>query len=347
MKADHIGRDGVTMSVNNRSSVRLASLLVCLCAVWFAGMYGPLAPFVQAVKQPHPASVAFRTEAQAVPSLRDWIKAEAEKRNIAPSDAVVDRVWKAIPGYNGRVIDVEATYAKAKSLGLMPGSADFPWVYKEVPPAVGLDNLPLQPIYRGNPAKPVVAFMINVAWGDEYLPSILGTLDAENVKATFFLDGSWLAKHEDTAKAILARGHELSNHAYSHPNMSALSDARQRQEIGKTEVLLKKLGVRNVWFAPPSGDYDGRTVRVASEFGLRTVLWTLDTLDWRNPPPSSVVAKIAGRVGRGYLILMHPTSASKHALEGMIHAVKAKGYRIGTVTETLSSDRVDSASSEE
>jgi peptidoglycan/xylan/chitin deacetylase (PgdA/CDA1 family) len=47
------------------------------------------------------------------------------------------------------------------------------------------------------------------------------------------------------------------------------------------------------------------------------------------------------------LILMHPTSASKHALEGMIHAVKAKGYRIGTVTETLSSDRVDSASSEE
>ncbi|TJY43140.1 hypothetical protein E5161_04370 [Cohnella pontilimi] len=329
--------------MSKSSSFRLASLLVCLCAIWFAGTYGPLAPFVQAVKHPEPQSAAFRTEGQPLPSLREWIRSEAAKRNIPPSDAIIDRVWKAIPGYNGRVIDVEATYAKAKAIGLMPDSADFPWVYKEVPPAVGLENLPLHPIYRGNPAKPMVAFMINVAWGDEYLPSILDALASENVKATFFLDGSWLSKHEDTAKEILARGHELSNHAYSHPNMSALSNARQRQEIAKTEALLKKLGVRNVWFAPPSGDYDARTVKAASEFGLRTVLWTLDTLDWQNPPASAVVSKIAQRAGRGYLILMHPTATSQHALKGMIRSVKAKGYRIGTVSETLSPDRVESA----
>ncbi|MDB4867797.1 MAG: hypothetical protein JWR03_2130 [Cohnella sp.] len=328
--------------MKKQSRIRLAALLVCLCAVWFAGSYGPLASFVQAVKHSHSDAVAFRTEGQPAPSLRKWIQAEAAKRNIAPSNAVIDRVWKAIPGYNGRLIDEDATYTKAKASGLMPDSPDFPWVYRQVSPAIGLDNLPLNAVYRGNPAKPMVSFMINVAWGDEYLPSILDTLDAEKVKATFFLDGSWLAKHEDTAKAILARGHELSNHAYSHPNMSSLGIERQRQEIGRTEALLKKLGVRNVWFAPPSGDYDSRTVKAASEFGLRTVLWTLDTVDWRNPPPSAVVAKIDDRVGRGHLILMHPTSASQHALKGMIAAIKAKGFRIGTVSQTLSSERIDS-----
>jgi probable sporulation protein (polysaccharide deacetylase family) len=320
---------------------RLAAMLACLSAVWFAGTYGPLTPFVQAVKHRDPGIAVSRTEDRTGMSLREWVEEEAAKRRIEPSNAVIDRVWKAIPGYNGREVDTAATYAKAKTAGLMPDSADFPWVYRDIPPAVGLDDLPVQPIYRGNPAKPMVALMINVAWGDEYLPPMLDTLDAENVKATFFLDGSWLSSHEETAKSILARGHELSNHAYSHPDMSRLDMARQRREIGRTEELLKKLGVRNRWFAPPSGDYDSRTVKAAREFGLKTVLWTLDTLDWRNPPPSSVVEKISRRIGPGQLVLMHPTAASRDALKGIIAAVKAKGYQLGTVSETLSANRVD------
>lgn len=323
---------------------KLAGLLACASAVWFAGTWGPLAPFVQAVKEGKPGDFAvFGTGEGGELTLRDWIQTEAERRRIEPSNAVIDRVWKAIPGYNGREVDLAATQARAKSSGLLPDHPDFPWVYREIPPSVRLEDLPLAPIYRGNPAKRMVSFMINVAWGDEYLPSLLETLDAENVKATFFLDGSWLAKHEETAKQILARGHELSNHAYSHPDMSALGDARQRQEIGKTEALLAKLGVRNVWFAPPSGAYNDRTVKIAREFGLRTVLWTVDTVDWRNPPPSSVVAKIASQAGPGHLILMHPTAASRDALKGMIRALKAKGFKLGTVSQTLSAERADSS----
>jgi probable sporulation protein (polysaccharide deacetylase family) len=317
-------------------SGRLASMLVCLSAVWLAGTYGPLAPYVKSVKVPV-AAVPVTAEV----SLKEWILAEADKRRIEPSNAVIDRVWKAIPGYNGVEVDKEATYAKARTLGLLPGSTDFPWVYKEIPPAVGLDKLPLQPIYRGNPAKPMAGLMINVAWGDEYLPKILETLDAKNVKATFFLDGSWLAKHADTAKDILSRGHELSNHAYSHPDMSRLDEARQKREIGRTESLLTRLGVRNVWFAPPSGDYDGRTVEAAGSYGLRTVLWTLDTVDWRLPPPQTIVSKVARRIGPGQLILMHPTASTRDALPGIIDAIRASGLRPGTVAETLSPARVE------
>jgi probable sporulation protein (polysaccharide deacetylase family) len=216
-------------------------------------------------------------------------------------------------------------------------------VYREVPPAVGLADLEPAPTYRGNPNKPMVGLMINVAWGNEYLPSILETLRKEKVSATFFFDGSWLAKNGELAQEIVREGHEASNHAYTHPAMSSLDAARQRSEIARTEELLKtKLGVRNRWFAPPSGDFNQTTVDVASEAGLKTVLWTLDTVDWKKPPASSVVAKVTARVQAGSLILMHPTQTTQDALPGIIRAIRAKGLIPGTVTETLSEKRIDS-----
>lgn len=318
------------------------AFLISLFAVWSAGSQGPIAAYVQEVKQNEPVAETFQSRTVAdQPSLREWIEAEAPRRRIAPANAVIDRVWKAIPGYDGREVDISATYAKARLIGAFPASDNFPWVYRAIPPSVGLDELPLQPIYRGNPAKPMVGLMINVAWGDEYLPAILDTLDQEQVKATFFLDGTWLSKHESVARTLLERGHELSNHAYSHPGMSRLSLARQREEIDRTEQLLKRLGVRNRWFAPPSGDYDERTVKAADEFGLKTVLWTLDTVDWKNPPADAVIAKVAAKVGPGQLILMHPTATTKSALQGIIHAIRSKGLQPGSVSATLSSARVE------
>jgi peptidoglycan/xylan/chitin deacetylase (PgdA/CDA1 family) len=173
---------------------------------------------------------------------------------------------------------------------------------------------------------------------------MLETLRKEKVHATFFFDGSWLSKHLDTARQIGAQGHELSNHAYSHKNMSQLSRPRATEEIAKTEKLLKdELGVTNRLFAPPSGDFDGETVRIASGMNLTTVLWTLDTLDWRNPGAEFIVRKIGSRVEPGSLILMHPTASSSAALERMIRSIKGKGLALGTVSELLSPQRVPEA----
>ncbi|MNI53037.1 Peptidoglycan-N-acetylglucosamine deacetylase [compost metagenome] len=187
----------------------------------------------------------------------------------------------------------------------------------------------------------MVSLMINVAWGNQYIEPMLDILDEQKVKATFFLDGSWLSKNKELAAEIQKHGHELENHAYTHPNMSTLSRARATAEIQKTQNLLKEsLGVTNRWFAPPSGDFDQETVDIASSLGLKTVLWTLDTVDWRNPSPDSVVAKISAKVEAGSLILMHPTASSSKALRGMIQAIRAKNLQLGTVSQTLSPERV-------
>ncbi|WP_397376212.1 polysaccharide deacetylase family protein [Paenibacillus sp. sptzw28] len=312
-----------------------------MCALLlFVKLNGPLSSYVDAIKQGQ-ASATYRLNIAAdnfSRSLRETIEKEAVKRRIAPIDARMDRIWKAIPGYNGLEIDVEQTYRLMRDA---PEHAPIRYVYREVPPTIGLDELGPEPIYKGNPNKPMVALMINVAWGNEYLESMLKTLEKENVKATFFLDGSWLKKNTDAARLIQSFGHELSNHAYSHPDMSKLDRQSAYNQIAKTEALLKStLGVSNKWFAPPSGDFNKTTIEVAAEQGLKTVLWTLDTVDWQHPQAASIVRKIRTRVEPGSLILMHPTDSSSEALPGMIAAIKQKGLSLGTVSETLSSKRI-------
>lgn len=324
----------------NRNKLMLVGLV--LLFVFVIGKYTGVRAFVVAGQAEGTYTFDRLKSTGDKDALLKEIEQEAVKRYIAPIDAKVDRIWKAIPGYNGRGVDIEKTYLQTKQ---QPKNTPITYVYREIKPAVSLSDLGPHPIYKGNPAKPMVALMINVAWGNEYIVPMLDILDEAKVKATFFFDGSWLNKNTELALEIKKREHQLENHAYSHPNMSSLAPSRARLEISKTKDLLKeKLGVTNEWFAPPSGDFNDQTVKLASEYGLKTVLWTLDTVDWRKPRPADVVAKISKQVEAGSLILMHPTASSSQALAGMISAIQSKGLYIGTVAQVLSSDRIDEGS---
>ncbi|MHA6529203.1 polysaccharide deacetylase family protein [Paenibacillus sp. BAC0078] len=318
---------------------KAAIILACIAVVIGIGStYGPLKDMLAQLKPQTGLAVWSNTATEPRDALRTLIENKAAKLNSPAVDATVDRVWKAIPGYNGLEVDIEATYQTA----LLRGAKDpVKLLYRQIPPKVSLNDLGAQPIYRGNPAKQMVSLMINVAWGNQYIMPMLDILDQEKVKVTFFLDGSWLSHNKELAAEMLKRGHEMENHAYTHPDMSTLSRERATAEIEKTQKLLKEsLGVTNTWFAPPSGDFDQETVDIAASLGLKTVLWTLDTVDWRNPSPESVIAKISSKVEPGTLILMHPTDSSSKALRGMIRGIRAKGLQLGTVSQTLSAERL-------
>lgn len=264
------------------------------------------------------------------------LKELAEEKRIEPIDAKVDPVWKAIPGYNGKELDIEQSYKLSR------GQDKLRLVYKEISPRVQLEDLGAHPIYKGNPKKDMVSLMINVAWGNEYLPSMLETLQEANVKATFFLDGSWLSKNVEVARQIVEAGHEIGNHAYSHKDMSRLSRDDAYQEIVRTKKLIEEeLELDNTLFAPPSGDYDEETVQIAHQLDMRTILWTLDTVDWKKPDPSWIIKKITTRLEPGALILMHPTDSSSRALPDLIRNIKNKGLVPATVSELLSPERLE------
>lgn len=331
---------GVEVMMVRKAAIIAASMLMVLA---FVSMNDDVSQFLASLKyrEVKTASAQLSDSQPERERLLSLINAEAEKRNILPVNARIDRVWRAIPGYNGLVVDVEKTLDAAL---LAPPSESISYIFKEVEPEIKLNDLGPHPIYRGNPNKKMISLMINVAWGNEYIDSILKTLKREKVKATFFLDGSWLNKNAEIAKRIQADGHEMSNHAYTHPDMSALNRQAQYNQIAKTEALLKSsLNVNNRWFAPPSGAFNEATVQIAEEMGLKTVLWTIDTIDWQKPPADTIVRKIAQKLEPGSLILMHPTSSTRDALAGIIATAKEKGYAIGTVSETLSSKRLTAA----
>lgn len=266
------------------------------------------------------------------------IKSYANEHEVKPIDAKVDRVWKAIPGYNGLQVNVEASYKKMKTAHEFDVSR---LVYKETSPQVHLNDLPPLPIYKGNPEKPMVAFLINVAWGNEYIPKILQTLNKHKVKATFFFDGSWVKKNPELAEMINNEKHEIGNHAYSHPDLNQKSQYETMIELKKTnDVIQQTLGIKPKWFAPPSGSFNQGTVNVAHQLEMNTILWTVDTVDWRNPATMEMVSRIIPKVDSGTMILMHPTKPVAEGLEKMIVDIEKKGFRLGTVTEILSENRV-------
>ncbi|MDN4492835.1 polysaccharide deacetylase family protein [Ureibacillus aquaedulcis] len=267
------------------------------------------------------------------------IERYSEENNREPIDARIDSVWKAIPGYNGRTVDIEASYKKMKSKGKFD---EKKIVYKEISPKIHLEDLDNQPIYRGNPEKPIVAFLINVAWGNEYIPGILEVLEQHETKATFFFDGSWVKKNPDVAKQIQAAGHEIGNHAYSHPDLQQRSLEETKVELVKTnQVIEDTLNVKPKWFAPPSGSFNETTVQVAEQLEMKTILWTVDTVDWKKPPASEMVNRVVSKVENGAMILMHPTQPVAEGMETMIKEIKGKGYKLGTVSELMSEKRID------
>ncbi|OUM88386.1 MAG: hypothetical protein BAA01_08435 [Bacillus thermozeamaize] len=269
-----------------------------------------------------------------------WVQIQslAERVDQPAENARIDPVWKAIPGYNGLVVDREVTYQLAKSRSSQP----IQLIYQELPPQIDLKQLPPAPIYRGNPQKPMVGLMINVAWGEEHLPAMLEILREEQVKATFFLDGSWAKKNPEWVKAIDQQGHEIGNHAYSHPAMSKLNESEMERQISQTnQVIEQVIGNKPRYFAPPSGDFNQQVVEVAHRQGMLTILWTLDTVDWKKPAPELILKRIVPEVSNGNLILMHPTSPTVQALKPMIRQIRSKKLLLGTVSDVLSPARVD------
>src|SRR5690554_3660392 len=280
------------------------------------------------VNHPITTSYIYELRSQAVNVMKQEdplymeIISKQKEYNKEPRDAIIHKVWHAIPGYNGVEVDVQASYEAMKSNGEFD---ERKLVFKQIPPKVTLKDLPPSPIYKGNEEKPMVTFMVNVAWGNEYIPDMLKTMKKHQIRATFFLDGSWVKNNPNLAKMIVEEGHEIGNHAYSHPNMKNLSKNRINEEISKTNEVIKAVTNQTpMWFAPPSGSFRQEVVNVAHNYGMHTVLWTVDTVDWKNPNPASMSQRIIQKVENGSLVLMHPTPSAAKGLETMILGIQEK-----------------------
>lgn len=195
-----------------------------------------------------------------------------------------------------------------------------------------------EPYYSGKSTSKL-SLMINVYWGTEYLGPMLDILAKYNVKTTFFVGGSWAVGNTETLKRIHEEGHELGNHGYYHKDHSKLDAAYNRKEISDTHAAVKDItGVDMTVFAPPSGAFADQTLSVATELGYRTVMWTRDTVDWRDHDTELIYKRATRDIKGGDLILMHPTENTLAALERIIQAAFTANLRIAPVSEVLERD---------
>ena len=191
-------------------------------------------------------------------------------------------------------------------------------------------------IYNGNRDSNKVSIMFNVYWGTEYIEGILDTLNRYNVKTTFFVGGQWAEKENDYLIKLKENGHEIGNHGYFHKDQEYLDYNQNYDEIAVNHNLIKSItGVNMNLFAPPSGSFNKSTLSAAKELGYQTIMWSRDTIDWRDKDTNLIFSRATDNIKGGDLILAHPTECTLRALPMILEYYKANDLVCTTVTECL------------
>ena len=195
----------------------------------------------------------------------------------------------------------------------------------------------LSAVYNGIRGRNKVSLMFNVYENADIVLEISETLKDSGAKATFFVGGCWADDNGETLERLIADGHEIANHGYFHKDHAVLNYENNREEIRLTGVMINALcGVNPVLFAPPSGSYSDVTLSAATDLGYTVVMWTKDTIDWRDKDVNTVIKRATNNLVGGDLILMHPKSHTLAALPRIIGYCAENGFELVTVSENIS-----------
>lgn len=175
----------------------------------------------------------------------------------------------------------------------------------------------------------------------KYADKLLDTLKKHESKATFFLEGQYVKSRKEFAKRIVAEGHQIGNHSYTHPNMLEIGEDEIRQELQRTEdIIYKVTGKRSTLLRPPYGLFDERYREIAVEMGLPIVLWNGGSRDWDTQKEGPIYKEVMRSAKRDGVILMHDwVKATVDVMPRLLKDLKKQGYHMVTVSELLRDGR--------
>ena len=197
----------------------------------------------------------------------------------------------------------------------------------------------IKAIYSGNKSGNKVSFLFNVYESAETVNAIIDVLEESGVKATFFVGGCWGDDNEKTLKRIVDSGNEIANHGYFHKDHKKLSLEENKKEISAADSVITALsGKKPMLFAPPSGSFSSATIEAAEELGYKVIMWTKDTIDWRDSEEKKIFSRATKNLSGGDFILMHPKPHTLKVLPKIIAECKEKGFSVVTVSENLKTE---------
>ena len=171
-------------------------------------------------------------------------------------------------------------------------------------------------------------------------PAILDALKKHDVKATFFVVGTYIKDNPDLIKRIHEEGHLIGNHTYHHPDMSQIATKESfHKELKDVETEYKNVVGEEMtkFYRPPQGKFNETNLQMAKDPGYHTFFWSLAYVDWyENDQPSKEEAfqKLLGRIHPGAIVLLHSTSRTNaEILDELLTKWEEMGYRFASLEE--------------
>lgn len=206
-------------------------------------------------------------------------------------------------------------------------------------------SLPGETVYFIPNNQKMVALTFDDGPNGAATEQILDALKARRVPATFFLIGANVERCPETARRMVAEGHLVGNHTYSHPRFDQIAAAAMEQDIvAGSKAIEKATGVRPRWLRPPFGINGRGLTDVCRKQDLIIAGWSLDANDWNPHPVNDLVNAIVDQVVPGDIILLHDgcetrpdadRNATAAAVPLIVDQLKAAGFVLVTVPELV------------
>lgn len=192
------------------------------------------------------------------------------------------------------------------------------------------------PVYCVDREDKCLALTFDAAWGADKTQQILEICKRYGVKVTFFLVGFWVEKYPQLVKQIYDEGHSIGTHSQTHPKMTTLTEEKQREELAKSIQKITDITHGEVKiFRPPFGDYDNSVIETASSFGLTTIQWSVDSLDWKGISGIEIANRVL-KATIGDIVLCH--NNSDHIIDALpviLQGFLDKALKLVTVEELI------------
>ena len=192
---------------------------------------------------------------------------------------------------------------------------------------------------RVSTGNPVLALTFDDGPHPVNTPRLLDILRSRNVKATFYVTGANARKNPDILRRMQGEGHEIGNHTMSHGRITGMSTSQVRQEIFMTQQAVRSAtGMTPRSFRPPYGAIsDSQKSWIKNEFGMPSILWSVDPEDWKKPGVRVVTSRLVNGARRGGILLLHDIhSPSVDATPGTIDELKRRGFGFVTISQLIS-----------
>lgn len=207
--------------------------------------------------------------------------------------------------------------------------------------------------YEGDSSEKVIALTFGDAPNEPYTSEILDILSSYNVTATFFVVGENVELYPEIARRIIAEGHVIGNHSYSHDISDRLTEYDSDSLKTAQEIIFSAVGVRPHLYRPPNGIKTPWELESARELGMITITWSVSIDEWDEeavldePSLEMAISDIVAKVEPGDIIRVYDGYGTNHgdamsdrsitleALPIIIGQLQDKGYRFVTVPELL------------